>query len=224
MIKGYLTMANGMQRVAKRVFDIVASAAMLVVSFPLLIGGVFASAIAHGGNPFFVSCRAGRNGWPIRVLKIKTMSDRPGPDGWPLPDAERLTKTGRFLRASSIDELPQLINILLGQMSFVGPRPLPLSYIDRYSADERRRLVVRPGLTGLAQVMGRNTVAWGNRLAADVEYVETWTLALDVQILWQTVGIVVRRQGVSSDGHVTMPEFMGSDDAVLSGSQHQLAS
>jgi lipopolysaccharide/colanic/teichoic acid biosynthesis glycosyltransferase len=221
----YWTMANDMQRAGKRLFDIVASAAMLFVSFPLLVAGVIASAVAHGGSPLFVSFRAGRNGWPIGVFKIKTMSDRNGPDGWPLPDADRLTATGRFLRATSIDELPQLINILLGHMSFVGPRPLPLTYIDRYSADERRRLDVRPGLTGLAQVMGRNTVAWGNRLAADVHYVETWNLALDAQILWRTVGIVLKRQGVSSEGHVTMPEFMGNEaEPALAGSQHQLAS
>jgi lipopolysaccharide/colanic/teichoic acid biosynthesis glycosyltransferase len=211
------------QRAAKRLFDIAVSGLMLVVLSPLLVGGLIASRIAHGGKPLFVSFRAGRNGWPIGVFKIKTMSDRCGADGWPLPDAERLTPIGQFLRATSIDELPQLINIFLGHMSFVGPRPLPLSYIDRYSADERRRLSVRPGLTGLAQVMGRNTIAWGNRLAADIEYIETFSLALDVRILWRTVAIVLKREGVSSEGHVTMPEFMGSEAAVA-GSQHQLAS
>ena len=141
------------------------------------------------------------------MLKFRTMSDESGPDGAPLPDGERLSPLGRRLRTSSVDELPELWNVVRGEMALVGPRPLPVSYLDRYTTDEARRHDVRPGLTGWAQVNGRNASGWEERLALDVWYVDHRSLGLDVKILLRTVGAVLRRQGIAAEGHATMPEL-----------------
>ena len=141
--------------------------------------------------------------------KFRTMTNERGHDGELLPDADRLTPLGSRLRMLSLDELPQLWSVLKGDMSLVGPRPLPTKYVDRYSAEQRRRLDVKPGITGLAQVSGRNALSWPEKLALDVWYVEHASLSLDIRILVRTVLSVVRRDGVSADGHATMPEFMG---------------
>jgi lipopolysaccharide/colanic/teichoic acid biosynthesis glycosyltransferase len=140
------------------------------------------------------------------------MRESVGSDGQPLPDAERMTRLGDFLRKSSLDELPQLLNVLRGEMSLVGPRPLLTQYLGRYSDRQRRRHEVLPGITGWAQVTGRNSLSWGEKLERDVWYVDNWSLALDASILARTAVGVVRRRDVSASGHATMPEFMGSED------------
>lgn len=160
------------------------------------------------GRPvLFRQERAGVGGRPFTMLKFRTMSVESGPDGSPLPDAERLGPLGRRLRTSSVDELPELWNVVRGEMALVGPRPLPVSYLDRYTADEARRHEVRPGLTGWAQVNGRNASGWEERLAMDVWYVDNRSLGLDAKILLRTVGAVLRRQGIAAEGHATMPEL-----------------
>jgi lipopolysaccharide/colanic/teichoic acid biosynthesis glycosyltransferase len=138
------------------------------------------------------------------------MREIAGPDGTPLPDAERLTRLGRFLRSSSIDELPQLWNVLRGELSLVGPRPLLMRYLPRYTPEQARRHDVLPGITGWAQVNGRNAISWEEKFALDVWYVENWSLALDLRILALTIARVFRREGISREGHATMPEFTGS--------------
>ena len=160
------------------------------------------------GRPFlFGHERAGRNGAPFTLRKFRTMSDDRGPDGALLADEARLTGFGRRLRASSLDELPELWNVIRGEMALVGPRPLPTSYLDRYTPEEARRHEVRPGITGWAQVNGRNAVSWEERLAMDVWYVDNKSLRLDIKILLLTVRAVLSRHGVSAEGHATMSEL-----------------
>jgi sugar transferase EpsL len=139
------------------------------------------------------------------------MKDARGPDGALLPDDARLTRVGRFLRSTSLDEFPQLWNVLQGDLSLVGPRPLLMQYLDRYTPDQARRHEVLPGITGWAQVNGRNAISWEERFALDLWYVENWSLRLDASILLKTIGRVTRREGVSREGHATMPEFMGTE-------------
>ena len=195
----------------KRAFDIVVAAALLVVLAPLMAMIALAVRIGLGRPVIFVQERPGKGGRVFRLYKFRTMRDARGPDGTPLPDAERLTGLGRFLRASSLDELPELWNVLRGDMSLVGPRPLLVEYRDRYSPRQARRHEVRPGITGLAQVSGRNALRWDERLELDVRYVDERTFWLDLRILLLTLGTVVRREGIASDGHATMPEFTGDD-------------
>ena len=152
-------------------------------------------------------------GRPFMMFKFRTMLDRTGADGQPLPDAERLTPFGRRLRGTSLDELPELLNVIRGDMSLVGPRPLLMRYLDRYTPEQSRRHEVRPGLTGWAQVNGRNALAWEAKFALDVWYVDHRSLALDLRILWLTVVKVVRREGISAAGDATMPEFMGNKNS-----------
>ena len=153
--------------------------------------------------------RPGLHGRPFEVLKFRTMLDAAGPDGRPLPDAERLTGLGRFLRRTSLDELPQLWNVLRGDISLVGPRPLLMQYLPRYSPEQARRHEVCPGITGWAQVNGRNALTWEEKFELDVWYVDHWSLALDLRILAMTAWRVLRGAGVAQAGHATMPEFMG---------------
>jgi lipopolysaccharide/colanic/teichoic acid biosynthesis glycosyltransferase len=155
--------------------------------------------------------RPGLGGRPFLVAKFRTMSNASGADGTQLPDDVRLTLLGRFLRATSIDELPQLWNVLRGELSLVGPRPLLMQYLPRYTPEQARRHDVLPGMTGWAQVNGRNAITWDEKFDLDVWYVDHWTLALDLKILAMTVVRVLNRSGISREGHVTTPEFMGSD-------------
>lgn len=154
--------------------------------------------------------RPGLKGRIFTVLKFRTMREATGPDGKPLPDAERLTSLGRFLRASSLDELPQLWNVVKGEMSLVGPRPLLVQYLELYTPEQARRHEVKPGITGWAQVNGRNAVDWDRRLEMDVWYVDNWSLMLDLKILWMTVTKVLARDGVTAPGEATVSEFRGS--------------
>jgi sugar transferase EpsL len=195
----------------KRAVDVAVSGSALVALSPLMVGLGAAVVAKHGWPPLYVQRRPGYRERIFRLLKFRTMTDARGPDGELLPDAERLTGFGRWLRSTSLDELPELLNILSGDMSLVGPRPLLVRYLERYDATQRRRHEVPPGLTGWAQVHGRNAVAWEDRFALDVWYVENWSLRLDLEILLRTVGLVLRREGITEgEGEATMTEFMGS--------------
>lgn len=192
----------------KRLLDATFALAGLVVFLPLL--GVIAIAVrmACGRPVLFSQIRPGLNGRPFKIFKFRTMIPIEQDNARP-SDAERLTRLGRFLRATSLDELPELWNVLKGDMSFVGPRPLLMEYLERYSPEQMRRHEVRPGITGWAQIHGRNDTTWDERLARDVWYVDHRSLVLDLKILLRTVFLVLRRQGVSARGHATMPEFRG---------------
>lgn len=197
------------RRGCKRFVDIVGSASALVVLSPVL--GLAAAAIrtTMGAPVLFRQVRAGKGGAPFELLKFRSMTSHRDASGALLPDDERITAIGRFLRTWAIDELPQLVNVLRGEMSLVGPRPLPCEYNDRYSARQARRHEMPPGLTGWAQVNGRNALSWAKRLDADVWYVENWSLTLDLRILARTPASLVSRIGVSAPDHATMPEFRG---------------
>jgi lipopolysaccharide/colanic/teichoic acid biosynthesis glycosyltransferase len=194
----------------KRVFDIVAaSLALLLLALPLL---ALAWLIRHKlDNPvLFTQVRPGLHGKPFRMVKFRTMTDARNSSGALLPDAQRLTSFGRFLRASSLDELPALWNVLLGQMSLVGPRPLLMEYLPLYTPEQARRHEVRPGITGWAQVNGRNTISWADKFALDLWYVDNFSLWLDFRILCITLKKVLMRDGISAAGEATMPRFEGS--------------
>lgn len=187
----------------KRVIDIVGAVIGLAGLWPVMVVAAIAIRITMGRPILFRQERAGRHGAPFQMVKFRTM--REGGER----DAERLTRVGQILRSTSLDELPQLWNVLRGDMSLVGPRPLYLRYIPLYSERQTRRLEVRPGLTGLAQIEGRNALDWPERLELDVRYVEDHSLLLDLRIMWRTVGAVVRRDGISGGGAVTMTPFTG---------------
>jgi lipopolysaccharide/colanic/teichoic acid biosynthesis glycosyltransferase len=162
------------------------------------------------GAPFFTQLRPGKSGKTFRVIKFRTMNNRRDQAGKLLPDAQRLTKIGRFVRSTSLDEIPQLINVIKGDMSLIGPRPLLVRYLDRYTPEQARRHEVRPGITGWAQVNGRNAISWEEKFTLDVWYVDNLSFALDMKILWMTIKKVLRREGISSGSSATMEEFMGS--------------
>ena len=205
------------QPTIKRAFDIVAAGAGLIVLAPVLLGLAIAIRAKLGSPVLFRQTRPGYKGRPFTIYKFRTMLDLKGPDGRPRPDAERLTRFGRILRASSLDELPELVNVLKGDMSLVGPRPLIMEYLARYTPEQARRMDVLPGITGLAQVSGRNAVSWDERFRLDVEYVDTWSFALDLQILWHTVRAVLVREGIAAQGHATMPAFLGAEGSAETG-------
>lgn len=192
----------------KRLFDIVASAMLLLICLPLLLVLAILVRVKLGSPVLFRQVRPGRGGRPFTVVKFRTMAV-PEPGGAPAPDAERLTPFGRRLRSTSLDELPELWNVLRGEMSLVGPRPLLTAYLDRYSPEQARRHEVRPGITGWAQINGRNATTWEERLRLDVWYVDNRSLALDLRILLRTVGMVFSRDGIAAPGEATMPEFRG---------------
>lgn len=198
------------QRAAKRLLDLVGASVGLALGGPALLASAGLIRATMGGPVLFRQTRPGKGGVPFGLYKLRTMSDARGPDGELLSDEARLTAIGRLLRATSLDELPQLLNVLKGEMSLVGPRPLLMRYLERYSPEQARRHEVKPGITGLAQVRGRNSLSWEEKFAYDVQYVDEWSLWLDLEILVETVVNVVRRQGISAGGHATMPEFMGS--------------
>jgi len=193
--------------VLKRGFDIVVALAALLLLAPVLfVIGCFVR--AKLGSPIlFQQVRPGRDGRPFRMLKFRTMLDAIDAQGRPLPDQERLTSFGRLLRSTSLDELPELWNVLKGEMSLVGPRPLLMEYLPLYSPEQARRHAVRPGITGWAQVNGRNALGWDEKFALDVWYVDNRSFWLDCRILWMTVAKVVRRDGISAAGEATMAPF-----------------
>ena len=170
--------------------------------------------LANRGKVFFFQQRPGLSARPFYIIKFKTMRDSFDDNGIALPDAVRLTKVGGFVRSASLDELLQLVNVLKGDMSLVGPRPLLIHYLPRYSKEQARRHEVKPGITGLAQVNGRNAISWEEKFLLDVEYVDRQSFWLDFKILWVTFLNVVQRKGISADGHVTMEEFIGSSEII----------
>ncbi len=193
----------------KRLFDLLASAfGLLILAVPL---AVLAWLVRRklGSPVFFSQVRPGLHGKPFLMVKFRTMTDARDANGALLPDAQRLTPFGHFLRASSLDELPELWNVLKGEMSLVGPRPLLMEYLPLYTPEQARRHEVRPGITGWAQVNGRNAISWADKFALDVWYVDHHSLWLDVQILWRTVRKVLARDGISAPGDATMPKFEG---------------
>jgi lipopolysaccharide/colanic/teichoic acid biosynthesis glycosyltransferase len=193
----------------KRFFDFICAAlGLLLLAIPFLL---LAWRVRRelGSPVFFCQMRPGLHGRPFRMIKFRTMTDARGSDGRLLPDADRLTAFGRFLRASSLDELPELWNVLKGDMSLVGPRPLLVEYLPLYSRVQARRHDVRPGITGWAQVNGRNALSWDRKLELDVWYVDKRSLWLDFRILWLTLRKVLAREGISAPGEATMPRFTG---------------
>ncbi len=201
-------------RWSKRLFDVFIAALGLVLLSPLLAILSLLVWVFQGRPILFRQVRPGYKGRPFTVYKFRTMSDRRDPNGNLLPDAERLTPFGRFLRSTSLDDLPQLINVLRGEMSLVGPRPLLMQYLERYSPEQMRRHDVLPGITGWAQVNGRNALSWEEKFRLDVWYVDHWSFWLDMKILLLTIWKVLLREGISQPGHVTMEEFKGNNRHV----------
>ena len=193
----------------KRVFDFILSLMAILLLSPIILILIIAGIINMGGNPFFTQERPGKDGKIFKLVKFKSMNSRRDENGELLPDELRLTAYGKFIRNTSLDELPELINILKGDMAIVGPRPLLVRYLTRYNATQARRHEVRPGLTGLAQVNGRNAISWEKKFKYDVEYVDNVSLFLDTKIILKTVLKVVARDGISSETSATMEEFMG---------------
>jgi lipopolysaccharide/colanic/teichoic acid biosynthesis glycosyltransferase/glycosyltransferase involved in cell wall biosynthesis len=207
------------ERPGKRIFDLTIALIALVITAPLL-PLIAALVWCDVGSPIlWRQERPGLGGRPFRIYKFRTMNDAQDADGALLPDAERLTPIGRWLRRLSLDELPQLWNVLRGDISIVGPRPLLMAYLDRYSPEQARRHEVKPGITGWAQINGRNAISWEEKLALDVWYVDNRSLALDLKILAVTVAKVFRREGIAAPGHQTMPEFLGSGADERGGEQ-----
>lgn len=196
----------------KRWLDFVIVLSILAVIWPILLAVALWLHFANkGAGVFFTQERPGRNGQIFKVIKFKSMTDERDADGRLLPDACRLTQAGRFVRATSIDELPQLINVLKGDMALIGPRPLLVKYLPLYSAEQARRHEVRPGITGWAQVHGRNAISWAEKFELDVWYVDHCSLALDIKIVFLTIKKVLVREGISSETSVTMEAFTGNN-------------
>lgn len=193
----------------KRCMDLLAAGFALVLFSPVIAVIAGLVALRLGLPVFFRQQRPGKHGKPFRLVKFRTMTDARGPDGALLPDSERLTGFGKFLRATSLDELPTLYNVLRGDMSLVGPRPLLMAYLPLYTPEQARRHAVRPGVTGWAQVNGRNAINWDEKFRHDVWYVDNQSLWLDLRILALTIKSVVRREGINADGEATMPVFKG---------------
>jgi len=196
--------------VSKRIFDLTLTLPGLVLISPVLLVVAFLVRIIHGSPILFQQTRPGLRGQLFKVYKFRSMTTTLNPQGKLLPDEDRLTALGKFLRATSIDELPELLNVLRGEMSLVGPRPLLVQYLERYSPEQARRHDVLPGITGWAQINGRNTITWMDKFRYDVWYVDHWSLWLDIKILLLTLAKVLRREGISQEGHATAEEFMGN--------------
>jgi undecaprenyl phosphate N,N'-diacetylbacillosamine 1-phosphate transferase len=195
----------------KRVFDLIVALHLLFIFFPIILVCFILLVIVNKGDALFFQIRPGYQSTPFTILKFKTMHDGVDAQGNLLPDEVRLTQIGKIVRGLSIDELLQLINVIKGDMSLVGPRPLLTQYLTRYTPEQTRRHNVRPGITGWAQVNGRNALSWEEKFKLDVEYVENVSFSLDLKILWMTFLNVVQRKGISADGQATMEEFRGSE-------------
>ena len=200
-----------MYRIAKRIFDLALAVPGLILLSPLMLLVAAAVALGLGRPVFFTQVRPGLHGRPFRMYKFRTMTEARDDRGNLLPDAQRLTPLGRFLRSTSLDELPELWNVIRGEMSLVGPRPLLMEYLDRYTPEQARRHEVKPGITGWAQVNGRNALTWEDRFKLDVWYVDHASLLLDLKILFITIIKVLRREGITAGGHATMPAFQGTE-------------
>ncbi|KFZ29215.1 sugar transferase [Pseudidiomarina atlantica] len=194
----------------KRAFDLICSLCVLILCLPVLIILAAMSRLTLGSPILFTQVRPGKDGRPFRMVKFRTMRDAVDNNGDSLPDSERITRFGAFLRATSLDELPELWNVLRGDMSLVGPRPLLMEYLDLYTPEQARRHEVRPGVTGWAQVNGRNAISWEEKFKLDVWYVDNRSLWLDIKILFMTVKKVIVREGISAEGEATMSKFEGT--------------
>ena len=205
----------------KRFIDFLVSLTAFLILTPILLLLMIIGVIAMGGNPFFTQERPGKickktgKEKIFKLIKFRTMNNKKDAEGNLLPDEARLNKYGKILRATSLDELPELLNILRGDMAIVGPRPLLVRYLGRYTPEQRRRHEVRPGLTGLAQINGRNAISWEEKFSMDVEYVEKITFLGDLKIIFGTVGAVFKRSGISSETSATMEEFMGTEEKIV---------
>ena len=197
------------RKIIKPIADFWSALLLLVIFSPIILITIFLLAFANRGSVFFFQQRPGLNSLPFKIIKFKTMRDAFDENGNPLPDELRLTKAGKFVRSASIDELLQLINVLKGEMSLVGTRPLLMQYLSRYSPEQAKRHNVKPGITGWAQVNGRNAISWEQKFKLDVDYVEKQSFTLDIKIIWMTFLNVILRKGISADGHVTIEEFKG---------------
>ncbi len=206
-----MTPARWLRSPVKRAVDATLAAVVLAIASPLIVATAIAVRVRLGAPVLFRQARAGLDGQPIEIVKFRSMTDARDSDGELLPDDQRLTRFGRLLRSSSLDELPQLWNVVRGDMSLIGPRPLPLAYVDRYSAEQRRRLDAVPGITGWAQVHGRNALDWPTKLGYDVWYVDHASPRVDLQIIGLTVRAVLTGGGVNAIDHVTMYEFLGDE-------------
>ena len=195
--------------ILKRVIDIVIATVCLILTLPILLIVCLCLFWANGGKPFFVQQRPGKNAKPFNIIKFKTMNDRRNSQGELLPDDQRLTKVGAIIRKTSIDELPQLLNVLNGDMSLIGPRPLLMEYVPLYSKEQMKRHDIRPGITGWAQVNGRNAISWTDKFNFDIWYVENMSIWLDMKILFLTLKKVFVKEGISSSTSVTMEKFTG---------------
>lgn len=207
-----LTGRLGIDKMFKRIFDVVVSATALLLLSPVIALVAWQISRKMGSPVLFRQTRPGLNGKPFKMVKFRTMLDATDKHGNPLPDDQRMTQFGSFLRTTSLDELPELWNVLKGDMSLVGPRPLLMEYLPLYSKEQYRRHEVRPGVTGWAQVNGRNAISWEDKFRLDVWYVDNQSLWLDVKILFLTVKKVLVRDGISGEGEVTMSKFTGSKD------------
>ena len=199
------------QNVVKRTIDIVCSGLGLIILSPILLITAMLIRIKLGSPIFFTQDRVGKDGKIFKMIKFRTMLDAVDKWGEPLPDEERMTPFGKFLRSTSIDELPELINVFKGDMSLVGPRPLLVEYIKLYSKEQFRRHEVRPGITGWAQVNGRNTLRWAEKFKLDIYYVDNFNIFFDIKILFMTLIKVIKREGISQEGSVTMEKFNGNN-------------
>ena len=207
-----VTVSNGIYaKYIKRLLDFILSLCAIIVLSPILLVLTVIGAIVMKGNPFFVQERPGKNEKIFKLIKFRTMTCEKDSDGKLLPDEERLTKYGNFIRHTSLDELPELFNILVGNMSIVGPRPLLVEYIPRYSPEQRRRHLIRPGLTGYAQAYGRNLLTWDEKFKKDTYYVDNVSFMLDAKIIVHTVLAVLKVEGISSETSSTMEVFLGNE-------------
>lgn len=196
----------------KRILDFILSLCAIIILSPVLLVLTILGAIMMKGNPFFTQERPGWHEKIFKLIKFRTMTNEKDNDGNLLPDEKRLNGYGKFLRSTSLDELPELFNIVKGDMAIVGPRPLLVEYLPRYNAEQKRRHDVRPGLTGYAQVSGRNSITWEEKFEDDVWYVDHVLFVVDLKIFFKTIAVVLNRNGISSDTSVTMEAFMGSND------------
>jgi sugar transferase EpsL len=196
---------------SKRLFDLTLAVTLLVVLSPIYLVTAILVRVFLGSPILFKQQRPGYKGRPFHIYKFRSMTDRRNPNGSLLPDSERLTRFGRLLRSLSLDEMPELFNILRGEMSFVGPRPLLMQYLPLYSPEQARRHDVMPGLTGWAQVNGRNALDWPSKFAMDTWYVDHWSFWLDIKILWMTLWKAVTREGINQEGQATVEYFKGEE-------------
>jgi len=197
--------------IIKRGFDILISLLALIILLPVLITTAFLVRIKLGNPIFFIQERIGRGNKCFKMIKFRTMSDDKDKEGKELPDRERLTNTGKILRALSLDEIPELLNVIKGDMSLVGPRPLLVEYLEKYSKEQLRRHDVLPGITGWAQINGRNAISWTEKFKLDLWYIDNWSLYLDFKILFLTLYKVIKKDGINQDDKVTMEYFNGSN-------------